>query len=52
MLKKKQIKNDWVYIKKKKYSTWIKMTKVTGHCYNPVTQTFDWSDERWEEYIR
>ena len=50
-LKQKQIKNGWEYMKKQ-YSTWIKMTIVTRHGYNPITQTFDWLDERWEEYLK
>ena len=28
------------------------MTTVTGYDYNPMTQTFDLPNERWEEYIK
>ncbi|KAL9440906.1 hypothetical protein AB3S75_019560 [Citrus x aurantiifolia] len=28
------------------------MTTVTGYDYNPMTQTFDWTDETWEEYVK
>ncbi|KAL6334731.1 hypothetical protein AAG906_021390 [Vitis piasezkii] len=40
----KQLKNGWDYMKRQ-YLIWSKMMTMTGHGYNFVTKTFDWSPE-------
>ncbi|XP_010276164.1 PREDICTED: uncharacterized protein At2g29880-like isoform X2 [Nelumbo nucifera] len=47
----KQVKNRWDYLKKK-YEIWSRMFKKPGRGYNPVTNTFDWPDEVWDEYLK
>ena len=47
----KQLKNQWNYLKQK-YTVWSNLIGKSGHGYNPVTNTIDWTSEEWEEYIK
>ena len=47
----KQLKNQWNYLKEK-YTVWSNLIEKSGHGYNPVTNTVDWTSEEWEEYIK
>ncbi|KAH7860932.1 hypothetical protein Vadar_019686 [Vaccinium darrowii] len=50
-LSKKQLKNQWEYLKSK-YGEWSKIISKTGNGYDPVTNTVNWSTEEWSEYIQ
>ena len=47
----KQLKNQWNYLKQK-YTVWSNLIGKSGHGYNPVTNTVDWTSKEWEEYIK
>ncbi|KAK1422059.1 hypothetical protein QVD17_24920 [Tagetes erecta] len=43
----KQMKNRYDYLKSK-FTAWSKLKNKTGNTYNPVTNTFNLSEEEWE----
>ena len=47
----KQLKNQLNYLKQK-YTVWSNLIGKSGHGYNQVTNTIDWTSEEWEEYIK
>ena len=44
---KKQMKNRYDYLKAK-YAVWLKLKNKTGNIYNPVTNSFNMTNEEWE----
>lgn len=44
---KKQMKYRYDYLKSK-YAVWLKLKNKTGNLYNPVTNTFQMTDEEWK----
>ncbi|XP_023728349.1 uncharacterized protein LOC111876058 [Lactuca sativa] len=44
---KKQMKNQYNYLKAK-YAVWLKLKNKTGNLYNPVTDSFNMTNEEWE----
>ncbi|KAI3499561.1 hypothetical protein L1887_35364 [Cichorium endivia] len=43
----KQIKNQYDYLRGK-YAVWVKLKNRTGNIYEPITNTFNLTDEEWE----
>ncbi|KAI3708333.1 hypothetical protein L2E82_37500 [Cichorium intybus] len=43
----KQMKNRYDYIKGK-FGAWLKLKNKTGNVYNPITNTFNLSEEEWQ----
>ncbi|KAF6161483.1 hypothetical protein GIB67_009362 [Kingdonia uniflora] len=50
VLKQKELKNQWDYMKKQ-WQVWRGLINRTGHGYDPVSGTFYWPDEVWENII-
>ncbi|KAF6146217.1 hypothetical protein GIB67_011689 [Kingdonia uniflora] len=50
VLKQKELKNQWDYMKKQ-WKVWRGLINRTGHGYDPISGTFDWPDEVWENII-
>ncbi|KAF6157864.1 hypothetical protein GIB67_023265, partial [Kingdonia uniflora] len=50
VLKHKELKNQWDYLKKQ-WQVWRGLINWTGHGYDPVSGTFDWPEEVWENII-
>ncbi|XP_023762570.2 uncharacterized protein LOC111911023 [Lactuca sativa] len=44
---KKQMKYRYDYLKSK-YAVWLKLKNKTGNLYNPITNTFQMTDEEWK----
>ncbi|KAJ0587225.1 putative Myb/SANT-like domain-containing protein [Helianthus annuus] len=47
----KQMKNRYDYLKSK-FAAWSKLKNKTGNVYNPVTNTFNLSEEEWQLEIK
>ncbi|KAL4561123.1 hypothetical protein LXL04_033285 [Taraxacum kok-saghyz] len=47
LVDKKQMKNHYDYFKAK-YTAWVKLKNKTGNIYNPITNTFNMTDEEWD----
>ena len=47
----KQMKNHYDHLKAK-FGAWSKLKNKTGNVYNPVTNTFNLSEEEWELEIK
>lgn len=47
VVEKKQMKYRYDYLKSK-YAVWLKLKNKTGNLYNPVTNTFQMTDEEWK----
>ncbi|KAI3710032.1 hypothetical protein L2E82_39805 [Cichorium intybus] len=43
----KQMKNQYDYLRGK-YAVWVKLKNRTGNIYDPITNTFNLTDEEWE----
>ncbi|KAF6134678.1 hypothetical protein GIB67_002079 [Kingdonia uniflora] len=50
VLKHKELKNKWDYMKKQLH-VWRGLIKQTAHGYDPVSGTFDWPENVWENII-
>ncbi|KAF6151214.1 hypothetical protein GIB67_037422 [Kingdonia uniflora] len=50
VLKHKELKNQWDYLKKQ-WQVWRGLINRTGHGYGPLSGTFDWPEEVWENII-
>nr|DAD35873.1 TPA_asm: hypothetical protein HUJ06_006513 [Nelumbo nucifera] len=47
----KHLKNVFDYLKRK-YQLWLTLINRTRNGYNPSTDTVDWSNELWEEFLK
>ncbi|MFS8016486.1 putative Myb/SANT-like domain-containing protein [Helianthus anomalus] len=47
----KQMKNRYDYTKSK-FAAWLKLKSKTGNVYDPITNTFNLSEEEWEIEIK
>ncbi|KAF6145882.1 hypothetical protein GIB67_028877 [Kingdonia uniflora] len=50
VLQHKELKNQWNYLKRQ-WKIWRGLINRTGHGYDPVSGTFDWPEEVWENII-
>ncbi|KAF6146838.1 hypothetical protein GIB67_018491, partial [Kingdonia uniflora] len=50
VFKYKELKNQWYYLKKQ-WQVWRGLINWTGYGYDPVSGTFEWSEEVWENII-
>ena len=47
IVEKKQMKNRYDYLKAK-YEVWLKLKNKKGNIYNPITNSFNMTNEEWE----
>ncbi|XP_022031747.1 L10-interacting MYB domain-containing protein-like [Helianthus annuus] len=47
----KQMKNRYDYAKSK-FAAWLKLKSKTGNVYDPITNTFNLSEEEWQTEIK
>ncbi|KAF6156974.1 hypothetical protein GIB67_039735 [Kingdonia uniflora] len=50
VLQHKELKNQWDYLKRQ-WKIWRGLINWTSHGYDPISGTFDWPEEVWENII-